>query len=341
MSGLMAETIRSAQGLAALEPAWWALWRRSPDAAPFLSPAWLLPWWEAFAPGRLATIAVWRGADLVGLAPLYVEDGPEGGRRLPVGVSLSDQLDVLADPAERGAVLAALADAAAQRPEPLLWLELAPGACAWDAPVPPGWREERGEGEACPVLSLAGACGDGGRDADGTPLAVPARKRRKLRMASHRAERRGAVRIETAEDVGCAPFLAELERLHGARWTSRGEAGVLADEAVRAFHRRALPRLMAAGLAETALLRIGGVAAGAYYGLRDQRRSYAYIGGFDPDFARESPGAILLGRAIAAAADRGAEAFSFLRGREDYKYDWGAADRLNGWRRLSPERPDG
>src|SRR6185312_8277520 len=49
--------IRSAEDLAALQPQWWDLWRRA--AAPlFLSPAWLLPWWQIFRPGELRSIAV-------------------------------------------------------------------------------------------------------------------------------------------------------------------------------------------------------------------------------------------------------------------------------------------
>ena len=58
-------------------------------------------------------------------------------------------------------------------------------------------------------------------------------------------------------------------------------------------------------------------------------RAYAYLGGFDPDFARESPGTILMADAIERAAARGCTTFNFLRGREAYKYEWGAVDRAN------------
>jgi CelD/BcsL family acetyltransferase involved in cellulose biosynthesis len=116
---------------------------------------------------------------------------------------------------------------------------------------------------------------------------------------------------------------------------------VLDDEAVMRFHALALPRLVAAGLADYRLLSIGGELAGAYLGLRDERRAYAYIGGMDPAFAYESPGAILLNAAISDAVARGAEEFHFLRGGEAYKYGWGAVDRRNRWRRLEPGGGDG
>jgi CelD/BcsL family acetyltransferase involved in cellulose biosynthesis len=77
------------------------------------------------------------------------------------------------------------------------------------------------------------------------------------------------------------------------------------------------------------LLRLGDEIAGAYYGFHQQDRAYAYLGGFDPAFEFESPGTILVGHAIAEARREGAREFHFLRGREAYKYEWGAEDRWN------------
>ena len=167
----------------------------------------------------------------------------------------------------------------------MTWVDLPPDAAACAVPVPAGWRDESGQGEPCPVLPLAGAtCTTG--DA---PSCIPAPRRRKLRMALHRAERRGGIAIATEQDFAPADFLEALGRLHGERWKSRGEAGVLHDEAVLRFHSLALPRLVAAGLADLRLLRIGGELAGAYLGLRDERRSYAYIGGMHLAFALRAP----------------------------------------------------
>jgi CelD/BcsL family acetyltransferase involved in cellulose biosynthesis len=185
---------------------------------------------------------------------------------------------------------------------------------------------------ASPVLGLAPGCSD-------FFASLPMRKCRKLRMTQNRVARRaGEVRAVAPDEVG--GFLAELSRLHGARWTSRGEDGVLADDAVQRFHQAALPRLVAAGIARLFTLVIEGRAVGAYYGLHHGARAYAYIGGFDPDFAFESPGTLLLGRAIAEAVGDGATEFDFLRGQEPYKYEWGAVDRWSR-RRLIHRSRDG
>lgn len=322
MSPFRADPIEDAAALDALEPEWQALWRRAAGASPFTSPAWLLPWWRAFAPGELRTVALRRGGDLVALAPLWLERGPLGSRLLPLGLGLSDLFDVLADPAEDcgGPLAEAIADALAgcDRCE---FEELPEGAAALRLPVPRGCVDMRAAQSARPVLPVS------------APL--PARKRRKLAMARHRLERRGGV-VEPVGPEAHGRFLSDLVRLHSARWAERGEPGVLADPRVRAFHAEALPRLHAAGLARLHELRIGGEVAGVYYGLLHGASAYAYLGGFDPRFAFESPGTALLGHAIDEAGREGAESFDLLRGQEPYKYEWGAADRPNlrrSWRR--------
>jgi CelD/BcsL family acetyltransferase involved in cellulose biosynthesis len=65
-------------------------------------------------------------------------------------------------------------------------------------------------------------------------------------------------------------------------------------------------------------------------------RAYAYLGGFDPAFEIASPGALTIEAACTEAAASGATELHFLRGREAYKYAWGARDRINHmkiWRR--------
>jgi len=196
--------------------------------------------------------------------------------------------------------------------------ELSPDAAALGLPVPSGCEERASTQSACPVLAL-----NAGLDA------VPKGKLRKLRMARHRAERRAGAEILRVAPDRAGDFLQELSRLHGARWRSRGEAGVLADDTVQRFHADAIGPLAAENLLRLFLLRIEGQTAGAYYGFHHRERAYAYVGGFDPAFTFESPGTILMGHAIEEAIREGARAFDFLRGQEAYKYEWGALDRWN------------
>lgn len=320
MSGLSTRAIDDLDELAALESAWWDLWRRTPTATPFQSPAWLIAWRRIFAPGPLRVGAVFDGGQLVALFPFYEERSAAGSRLMPLGISVSDYLDILADPARPEALQSLAAFIGGRSWRCCSFEELPPSAFAASLPAPSDCSDLVERHSACPVLVLRG-----GRDLAGC---APARRRRQLRRACAAAARLGEARIERA-DQDSERFLAFAFSLHAARWRERGESGVLADEQVRRFHRAALPQLAAAGLARCYLLAMSGRVVAAYYGFLDRGRAFAYLGGFDPAVAEASPGAILIGHAIGEAIDEGAREFHFLRGREAYKYSWGATDRWN------------
>ncbi|MDB5544803.1 MAG: glycosyl transferase, group 1 [Hyphomicrobiales bacterium] len=303
---------RDIDALDDITQAWWDLWRRDTRATPFQSPAWLIPWHRAFAPGPLHVVALWHDERLAALAPLYIET--QTRRLLPIGISLSDNLDILAEDAS--AAQALVTHVLEEAPCPRVEIENLPSqAHARGLSEIEGWTCREAQNEVCPFLAL-------GPSWDGH---VPARKRRQWRRAVREAQAHGDTRIEAITDRADG-FLDHLARLHRARWEARAEAGLLADEAVQKFHQLAAPALLRAGLARFYLLGFAGKVTGAYYGLAAKGRAYAYIGGFDPAFSHESPGTILIAHAIAQAHEEGDKRFEFLRGGEDYKYAWGAQD---------------
>lgn len=316
------EIVCDPETLAALVPAWRELWRRT-KATPFQSPDWLTPWWDIFAPGELRIITVRDGGSLVGLAPLYREQGRYGSRLLPVGISVSDYVDVLVDPECPDAV-GQLAPAIAEMDDidEVELGELRPRSEAMDIPVPSGWQRMATAGSVCPVLALP-------ETVEALRSAIPRSRLRHLRTARNRAARRGDVVIIEGDVDNAEALLSDLVRLHTARWSGQGQGGVFADPRVPQFHAAALPHLMKEGLVRLYGLSINDLMAGGYYGFQHRENAYAYLCGYDPDFAFESPGAILLGHAIEQAVREGATEFHFLRGEEAYKYEWGAKDRMN------------
>lgn len=306
-----------------LRPAWERLWAADPTATPFQHPAWLIPWWTHVAEGDLWTLAVYDGAELVGLVPLYVYTQANGSRDVfLLGIATSDYLDALARPG-MGAAVAVAAWAHLNRHRDrwnVLDLQpLRPTSPLLAAAVP-GWAEQRGDGEPCPVLPLPATLGDN--------------LRQNLRYYRRRAERAGAA-VESATAENWPELYDALLRLHAARWATRGEPGVLAAEAVRRAHAESVPLLLAAGLLRMYAVRVAGTIAAVLYGLADRRRVYYYLGGFDPAHTALSPGTLLIGHAVERATSAGAEAFDFLKGRESYKYLWGAADTPTYTRRLT------
>jgi CelD/BcsL family acetyltransferase involved in cellulose biosynthesis len=327
------ERIEDTASFGALEPDWWALYGRCPSATPFQSPAWLMPWWRAFAPGSLAVIAVHEDGVLTGLAPYYREHDDHGCRLLPIGISLSDYCDILVCP-QHGDAVARIAEAYSEQADWREWefCELACDAAARALPSLWNAREAWRPAHPCPVIDLSRA--------RGLDDVVPSTQRRKLRMARHRLERRGGWRLVSTGDRSAGWWLDALVTLHGARWRSRGEEGVLSDPRVEAFLALALPPLAARGLLRCYGIEIEGRLAGVYVGFQDRGRAYAWLGGLDPQFADLSPGTLLIGHALEQAIAEGVHCFDFLRGAEAYKYRWGAQDRWTETRTLA-RTPDG
>ena len=277
------------------------------------------------------TAAAWRDGRLVGLAPFYLEDGALGRRLLPLGISLSDYLDVLLDDGESeaaGALVAALGREPAW--DSLECEELAPDAAALSLPAPAGCVETIVAQSACPVLVLPGAAisPSSFQVRPAASSTWPGTGRHGAAVAASSASGRGPPRrLRRA----CAAARAALA---GAR-----RPGVLADARVAAFHRDALPRLDArrpAAPLPPALRRRGRQPAST--ASRIAAAAYSYLTGFDPAFAFESPGALLLAHAVEEAIAEGAGEFHFLRGREAYKYEWGARRPLEPAPLLPPRR---
>lgn len=318
--------ILAAAATAALGEAWWALWRADPRATPFQSPAWLLPWARHYAQERFAAIAWRERGALAGLLPVFSWQGA----LLLAGTGPSDYGDALVagglDAAAAGHVLLeALAEAAdAHGCAEIDLRQLRADSPLLAGATPPGWRDAVEADLACPVLPLDAGAPFAGRSA---------RWRRNLRHAERLLREAGAeTGLLPAAEVGGAAAI--LERLHRRRWTARGEDGVV-DALLQRFLHEAIPALHAAGLLRfQRVAHPDGVIAAAF-AMRGAGAVHCYLSGFDPDWARASPGMAVLAGAIRDAAREGAREFHLLRGREPYKYGFGAEDRPTFRRRLT------
>jgi CelD/BcsL family acetyltransferase involved in cellulose biosynthesis len=163
---------------------------------------------------------------------------------------------------------------------------------------------------------------------------IPANLRQNLRYYRARAERLGTVRIERADASNFDELFATLLNLHAARWSAAGQTGVLADTIARQFHHDAARELLRRGLLRLCVLSIGDRAGAALYALCGGGETCFYLGGYDPEFRALSLGSLVIAHAVAEALAEGAAAFNFLRGREPYKYRWGAVDRLHYRRQI-------
>jgi CelD/BcsL family acetyltransferase involved in cellulose biosynthesis len=331
-AALRTETVTTPDALAALAPEWDALHARCPDATPFQSPAWLLPWWRHLGGGRLHTLAV-REPDagrLVGLVPAFVYDDAADGRATPtlalLGAGVADYGDALFDPAHRdgarAAAVRALCEADVWRAAALD--ELRDASPLLGAAWPAGVRPAAARQSVVPQRSLPPSW-------DAFAATLGGTFRRKLNMGANRLRRAPDAGFAAADAAALPALLDALFALHEARWQSRGEAGVLADPRLRPFHGEAAAGFLARGWLRLRVLRIDGRPAAVLYGLHHAGRAYCYLSGIAPDLEYYSPGVAIVRAAVEGAIAEGCTALDLLRGGERYKYLWGVQD-AQSWR---------
>lgn len=330
------EEVTTTQALEDLRPEWSELWTRCPTATPFQSPAWLIPWWRHLGDGNLWTLALRCQGRLIGLVPQFIHTQPGSSVRevLLIGTGMTDYLDALFEHGLESLSMIALfahLNTRCRYWDRCDFQQLRPGSPLLEAGLPAGWLDEITEQEPCPVLALPATPEE---LLERLPYHIP----KNLRYYWRRVQEIGPAQIESTRQDNLNEWFDTLVQFHHARWTSRGGKGVLADATVQRVHREALPELLALGMLRFYGLRIGDRLVAAFYGLTDNKslnkRTYAYLSGFDPAFERLSLGTLVIGHALQEAVREGAETFDFLRGREAYKYLWGAQDNRSYRRRL-------
>lgn len=294
----------------------WTLWRADPRATPFQSPAWLDAWWSALGSGERRDVSVRDDDRLVAALPMRVWDDGALRRLVPVGAGESDYCDALVDPAaaDAAARLMTALLAAADGCDEVLLPDLRFGSPLLGA-VPDDWSVDDAPCETCPVLTLP----------ETGPLLPTLTKsqRRKVVHDRHRAAHAGGAVEAVAAPVDIDAALDALFSLHAARWAAVGQAGVLADPRVQALHRAAAPALAAAGLLRLVTVRFDGRIVAVLLGFADRSRGYSYINGV-ANVPGQSFGSMAFATLIERAVADGAREFHFLRGEEQYKYQWGA-----------------
>jgi CelD/BcsL family acetyltransferase involved in cellulose biosynthesis len=312
--------IRNTRELEAAAEAWRALWNEDPQATPFQSPEWLLPWWHVFGQSELRVAAIYGGGRLTGLAPFCLDTGsnPRERRLIALGAGTSDYLDGVFSPAcPETSVQHALGIVTAAGPWDMLSVpQLQPHSFLLRA----ARQIERAE------IFTAARCWQA---AASRLDALPGKMRHNVGYYRNRAAAAGRLEFGLVPDSELQQALDQLASLSTARWQSRGEHGALADARVMAWHRAALPRLAESGLLRFYALKLDSETIAVLYSLLDppgrvRRRLYVYLHAFSQEHRELAPGTVLQALAIDSAAAEGAEVVDWLRGDEQYKRLWHA-----------------
>lgn len=291
-----------------------------PRPSPFLLHGWLDRWWRSYGDGAELSIAVARrNGKLVAALPLYLESqlGLSVGHFL--GGRHSALADVLVAPGETASVATAMA--ASLKGSDVDYVDLfglptrsrLAGALGRDLHL-----IERVE---APVLDLH----------DDWEIVYRAKTSSKSRNLHRRRRRQlgelGRLEVEVVRDADALTHaLDEAFRIHDLRWAGRPDGSEFTTAVGRIFHRAALAALAELDVPRIVLLKLDGRAIAFHYYFALAGRMYVHRLGFDPAFARFSPGLVNTLDTIEAAADEGLTRVEFLGGAERYKVE--LADRF-------------
>ena len=294
---------------------WTGLYDRCPCATPFQRPEWVISWVETFSPERIRAVEVRAGYKLVGLAPLLIY--PRGEERVLAFMAggISDYLDLLVDPQQENEVTFAIFQAIRE-------LDLWTMVDLTDLPAQSVLHRTTlaklaTPHDQCSSLLLPNTLEE-------LLQHFSRRQRANLRQARSRIQKAGGARMEMATQETLPEFLEDLFRLHAMRWLTDGQSGVLADEKVKAFHRKAAPQLLAEGSLRLYRLRFREQTIAAMYTLVDRGTVFCYLQGYDPELAALGPGTFLMFAVMEDAVLQGMHKFDLLRGDEGYKLHWRA-----------------
>lgn len=322
---------------ALIEP-WTELWGCARFATPFQHPAWILAFYKEFAVREPRILVAWQGLQLAMLAPFYLWKETTAGdpaALILAGNGVSDYLDALVRPGAEPCAAEAIrifmtesrsewstADLRDLDPRGPLCLLPWPGATA-DTLLPE---------EGCPQLALPS------RHLEEALAPASKALRRDLERAERKLAGEGLLEIFAADADTLAADYEQLVRLHTARWQSVGAPGIFGAGYQRRFFQAAFAGLARAGMLRLFVVRSNGEPIAATCGFLHRRHYYHFIAGYDPSRSQLSLGSFAVYVALRAAAGEGAGCFDFLRGREAYKYRWGARDYQTYRRRLRVTR---
>jgi CelD/BcsL family acetyltransferase involved in cellulose biosynthesis len=307
---------------AGLEDPWEALRAQSNANHVFSSFGWQSTWWSTFGAGYdLHLILVWDADELAAVAPFY-RDGTT--LRLIGGADLSDYLDLIYRPDGAAPLFEAVGNHLAEAGQ--LGLDL----CSLPAESPTvgylsslaervGCRVTIADDDVCPAIDLPA-------DWDTYLAGLTKKDRHELRRKLRRLEANHSVRHYRVE--GLPAIRASWPDFFRLQALTRPEKAAFQTAENRRFFEQLAEALYPRGWFQLHFLEVDGARVSAVICFDQPDELWLYNSGYDPEYRHLSVGLLLKALCLREAVAAGKRRFDFLRGREPYKYDLGAKDRL-------------
>lgn len=260
---------------------------------------------------------VFRDPGCIGVIPFFLHEW-NGARQITLlGSGISDYLDPVLAPGRERDIVARLQDELVNTSdwEVCDWQDL-----AFDTPLQllSGARLhlEKREEVVCTEVKLPTSFEQYWQQ-------LPRHLHRNIRRYGEKARESGVLEFGVATDAQ-SDVLHALINLHTSRWRTRGEPGMIESNHSAAFLLHIARRFAAQDILRVFTLRYEGAIAAVILGFAYRNVLYGYLTGFDPKYSRFSLPGILLHESLRYCCENGFKAWSFCRGDEPYKTDWGA-----------------
>jgi CelD/BcsL family acetyltransferase involved in cellulose biosynthesis len=313
------------------ESLWDRLLSQSATNVPFLKYGYLMQWWLYRGGGewpqeaQLFILSGWDGSDLKGIAPLFsVKENGQDNLYLLGSIEISDYLDFIAHPDDlEGFISSLLAfiNDSADLSNSLLTLVNIPDNSPTNSLLQSlgpkfGWTVKIENAHHAPAISLAG-------DWDTYLAGIDKKQRHEIRRKLRKADESAEVKWYFVNDP--LTLDAEINAFFDLMVLDEAKKKFLTSQ-MRDQMRAIILWAFEAGLFQLSFLTIEGVKAASYLCFDYNENILVYNSGFDFRFSQYSPGWVLLGYLIQDAIQNRKKCFDFMRGGEDYKYRFGAAN---------------
>ncbi len=328
------EEIRTDKGFYGLRDEWNELLLRSKSNVLFLTWDWLYNWWKCFKDGKELMILLIRdGYRLKGIAPFFLlKNKVMGGSVVKFLGSTSvgsDYLDFIIEDGNESEVLFQIRDYLNARKPKWRAIEL--------TDIPAGsktvwlihrycnrdWYLFTRLQAVCPYVHLPS-------NYESYLKSLSPSMRYNIKRKRNKFENKfdGEFTL-LKKDSEFKQSFNDLVRLNTSRMRERSLRGPFQDKLFSEFHRNMMWLFFKRNWLRLCFLKIGSKPIASMYTFAYGGKYYYYQAGFDPQWAKLSPGFLLFSYCIENAILEGAKEFDFLRGDEEYKFDWAKEARVN------------
>ena len=284
------------------------------DGSPFLRPGWILPWLRAFGTGRPEVITVRRDGELAALLPMQRKRG-----RLHSLANWHSPVfgPLVADDDARDILLEGLFGERRASVELSLLQGDAELLGQIDRSARRAGRRVVGRPIAlCPVVDIRGSF-------ESYEQTLSRNRRRSLRRGRRALEAQGCVTFDVHESPeGLEPALEEVFQVEASGWKGRRGTAIAAQAETARFYSDVACWAAERGWLRLSFLRLDGCAIACDYSIAFDGACYSLKSGYDEDYRKFGPGALLLREQLRDCFERGASRLELLGTEDSFKRSW-------------------